>query len=126
MTRTQKSIAWLVGLAAASAAVVVGLNVALTQNVKPSSPPPLAPAPGTIVTTLTPGVTYRIAGTLAPGIAVDAASLTAVLNSSGWRNAVVQAFTAPVGPVPDTYTAVGTWGGAAGAPVPAGMVATTA
>jgi hypothetical protein len=120
-------LAWTAGLVLGGGALALGTAYVLAQNVKPTTQPgpvTLAPAPGTIMTSLTPGQHYRVSGSLAAGY-TNANDLAAALSSAGWANPNIQGMSSGGGAGPTLYTAFATWNGPSG-PVPQGMVAQAA
>src|SRR4029077_1043301 len=134
MTKKQKTFA-LVG--AAFAAAAIGVYV-YEKNKAPAAAVPGAPLTPTLtpVTTLTSGGNYGFGAQLPPGV-TSSAALVAALQGLGWTNVQVQyfgptatgsqlpaglPFTVP-GPLATAYVASGTWTGATGAAVGAGIVA---
>jgi hypothetical protein len=82
----------------------------------------------TPVTSFTPGVKYTFIALVPTGVS-DNVALEAALKAAGWQNPSVVYFMG-TGTLPsgfegnaNSYAATGTWGGAANAPVPAGVIA---
>jgi len=134
MTKKEKTLA--LGVAAL---VAVGVGVYVYEKKKaPAAAVPGAPLTPTLtpVTTLTSGGNYGFGAQIPPGI-TSSAALIAALQGLGWTNVQVQyfgptatgaqmpaglPFTVP-GPLATAYVASGTWTGATGAAVGAGIVA---
>ena len=116
MKKSTKKAVLIGGVAAVAA--VLGYEYWKSKQT-PTPTVPSAPTPGGLPTaTLTPGQVYTIGATVPTGVA-DAASLVTALKAAGWSSVGVITFTAGA-----AYTAQATWGGAAGAPVPTGVLVT--
>jgi hypothetical protein len=127
MTKTEKTFVWMGGLVLGVLAVG-GVAYAATHH-KPSAANP-TPASLTTSTTWDTGKNYLFAANVPSGMH-DADSLIKSLAANGWTNIVILYF-GPTGSVvantklPFTvdsgmYAASGTWGGAAGYPIPSGV-----
>lgn len=132
-----KQTKMLVGGAALAAVAVGGIYLATRPAAAavPAGPTPATPT-YTAVTTFTAGSNYGFAAQLPAGVA-DVATLMAQLTTAGWTNVTILYFgptaaaaTIPAGlpfslpgPVTSAYVASGTWSGATGTPVPAGVSA---
>lgn len=126
MTKTAKTGLWIGGLVLGVLAVG-GVAYAATHKPAMTGPPP--PASLTTSTSWTAGHVYIVGATVPSGVH-DAGSLLGVLAANGWTNLQMLYF-GPTGTVTPTsipfsvdssmYAVTGTWSGASGTPIPAGV-----